>query len=415
MRSKETRWGSAFPVAAAVITGGTFFLVTGTRGLPRFVHTSVVPWAGLVLSLLSFLVGHLSYPRIHNLKVYLSGYLIGLMGIAYFTVCAPPPGLPFLPVGHGFATAVYLLAFIDIIGVSLAPAFVKYQVTKYVTWAFTGFECILLLVIGFVPEFTSAVGALASHWWIGPLAASVVLGITIRFMAGQFYLGGILTASALIYAAGWLYTAFLDPAGGVFEPLSFALAVVFFEVGSLFHWFVRMEHRIAYDPLLHIYNRDYCARILAEQSKLSVSPPFTIAMVDIDHFKKVNDTYGHQAGDQVLYSVAQTVSRVVVPTGTLCRYGGEELAVFFPQRDAKQARKYLEEARLAVEKTKVASGKKQISVTISCGLSTRTDPSQTLASVLATADKALYRAKKGGRNQVRVSSKRSSKRTSCAK
>ena len=99
---------------------------------------------------------------------------------------------------------------------------------------------------------------------------------------------------------------------------------------------------------------------------MNVTPPFAVAMVDIDHFKNVNDTYGHQAGDAVLHSVAQTLLRTLSPQGTVCRYGGEELAVFFPQKKTSEVVPLMERAREEIEKSKTESGKKRISVTISC-------------------------------------------------
>ena len=102
------------------------------------------------------------------------------------------------------------------------------------------------------------------------------------------------------------------------------------------HWFFKVEHRLMYDPLLKIYNRDFCSKIISEQSKISGGVPRSVAMVDIDHFKQVNDTYGHQVGDQVLYTVAQGVAGSVSNHGVVCRYGGEELVVFFPKKTSKE-------------------------------------------------------------------------------
>ncbi len=404
----DNRWGIPFPIVAAVLVGACYFVVSSSDNHSSRFYQSIVPWTGLALSLLCFLVGHLSYPRIHNLKVYLAGYLVGLTGVAFFGIHTPPAVLDHLIDRSGFRTVVYLLVFANLISITVVPAFVKYHVTKYITWAVTGAE-LGVLAVAATTSWLEPVSILSGWWWIGPVCAAVVLGLSIRFLREQFYLGGVLTGTVLFYAATWAYV------DGTIErsalgALCVAMSVLFFEIGILFHWFVRMEHRIAYDPLLHIYNRDYCSRILSEQSKLNVAPPFTIAMIDIDHFKKVNDTYGHQAGDQVLYTVAQTISRVVVPEGTLCRYGGEELAVFFPQHDAKRVRKVMEEAREAIEKTKVTSGRKHIAVTVSCGISARTEAAQPLPAVLATADKALYRAKQGGRNQVRTSATRHTRR-----
>jgi diguanylate cyclase (GGDEF)-like protein len=143
-------------------------------------------------------------------------------------------------------------------------------------------------------------------------------------------------------------------------------------------------------------------QILNERSKLNCTPPFAIAMVDIDHFKKVNDTYGHQTGDVVLHAVAQAVKHAVLPDGVLCRYGGEELVVFFSQQTAVEIRSIMEETREAVERTRIKSGKNTLSITISAGISHRASMTQSLSDVVAAADRALYKAKEGGRNQVKV-------------
>jgi diguanylate cyclase (GGDEF)-like protein len=125
-------------------------------------------------------------------------------------------------------------------------------------------------------------------------------------------------------------------------------------------------------------------------------------MVDIDHFKNVNDSYGHQAGDQVLYNIAQTICREVVPDGVVCRYGGEELIIFFSQKTAKQVAPIVEKMRETIEKSKTKTAKKSLSVTVSCGISCREGPNQSIMEVIHAADKALYKAKEGGRNQVKM-------------
>jgi diguanylate cyclase (GGDEF)-like protein len=131
--------------------------------------------------------------------------------------------------------------------------------------------------------------------------------------------------------------------------------------------------------------------------------PCGLIMCDLDHFKLVNDTYGHQAGDQVLYAVAQTIQNEVVPAGTLCRYGGEEMVVFFPQIGIREAEPVIERVRKSIETLKVKTRNKTLSVKVSCGISARDDISQSIIDVIHTSDKALYKAKKEGRNQVRTS------------
>ena len=139
---------------------------------------------------------------------------------------------------------------------------------------------------------------------------------------------------------------------------------------------------------------------------------YTLAMLDIDHFKKFNDTHGHAVGDQVLKMVA-------VSGGKVFRYGGEEFSVIIPRRPLADAMPYLERLRQAVEDSRFVprgkdrpkkkpqkrptAGKKPenaLKVTISIGVAERDAQLNTVAAVIKAADQALYRAKKAGRNQV---------------
>ncbi len=142
---------------------------------------------------------------------------------------------------------------------------------------------------------------------------------------------------------------------------------------------------------------------------------YAIAMLDVDHFKKFNDTYGHDIGDQVLRMVASRMARVS-GGGKSFRYGGEEFTVVFPGKVTEEAIPHLDALRQSIEdsgfvirakdraKTKKAQkktgGGKRVSVTISIGVSERSDKHPTPETVTKAADEALYRAKKGGRNRV---------------
>jgi diguanylate cyclase (GGDEF)-like protein len=146
---------------------------------------------------------------------------------------------------------------------------------------------------------------------------------------------------------------------------------------------------------------------------------YTIAMVDVDHFKNFNDTYGHDLGDQVLKMVAMKLAEVG-GGGTAYRYGGEEFTVLFPGTDLNHAMPHLEALRGEIAGYKLAlrtpdrpaktkSIKRQrgafrdakaVSVTVSIGVAQRNDTLATPMEVIKAADKALYRAKNKGRNQV---------------
>jgi diguanylate cyclase (GGDEF)-like protein len=301
--------------------------------------------------------------------------------------------------------ALYALIAASIVLVLLVPSYVKYRTARDVALALLPVECVILLILRFSP---------AAHYWmfetvprlllpelcIGAMFLAIVLLLSVWRIRDEFYLGGILAGAALLFTASWVSRLLYTPPDAL-EVLLFPAAPLFLEAGILVHWFARMEHRIAYDPLLHIYNRDYCSKIISEQSKLNLTAPLAVAMVDIDHFKNVNDSYGHQAGDLVLYNVAQTISKEVLPAGVVCRYGGEELVVFFPQKTAAQALPIVENMRQVIEKTKTKTGKKSLAVTVSCGISCREEMTQSIIDVIQAADKALYKAKEGGRNQVK--------------
>lgn len=130
--------------------------------------------------------------------------------------------------------------------------------------------------------------------------------------------------------------------------------------------------------------------------------PVTVLFVDIDHFKAINDTYGHACGDQSLRDVARMLHARVGQDGLLGRYGGEEFVIVLPGRDAAQARELAENIRTAVQGHTVKCGEHVINMTVSIGVATRLPNESTPDAAVDRADKALYAAKNGGRNQVQL-------------
>ena len=140
---------------------------------------------------------------------------------------------------------------------------------------------------------------------------------------------------------------------------------------------------------------------LEQRRSLRSGSPLLIAQLDIDHFKAVNDTHGHAAGDLVLQSFADTVRRNVRDTDVLARWGGEEFVLLLCDTPAADAVTLMERLRQAVQamQVPVAQGGQPITVTVSIGLARHT-PADPLAGTLERADRALYAAKAGGRNRV---------------
>lgn len=158
------------------------------------------------------------------------------------------------------------------------------------------------------------------------------------------------------------------------------------------------------DGLTGLYNRGHWEDLLkleyARHSRYGAVS--SLVMCDIDHFKHVNDTYGHQAGDKVIELVSQLIRTHVRDADIAGRYGGEEFAVLLPDTDKAGAKVFCERLRQAVEEGEVEHEGHKIRCTISLGAADLSRPTTEYKTLIEWADRALYQAKKNGRNQVWV-------------
>jgi two-component system, cell cycle response regulator len=157
------------------------------------------------------------------------------------------------------------------------------------------------------------------------------------------------------------------------------------------------------DALTGLYNRRYMEshlNSLVEQAA-SRSKPLTVLVLDIDYFKSINDSYGHDAGDDVLREFALRIRKSIRGIDLACRYGGEEFVVVMPETDLAVATIVAERLRrrIASEPFPIQQGSRNVEVTISVGIAAL-GSADNAASVLKRADQALYRAKRDGRNRV---------------
>jgi diguanylate cyclase (GGDEF)-like protein len=166
----------------------------------------------------------------------------------------------------------------------------------------------------------------------------------------------------------------------------------------------RLERLAAVDPLTDAYNRRFgLARLREEYSRaVRAENPLGILMLDLDHFKAVNDTYGHLVGDRVLRAVAGACRRVLRDGDVLVRYGGEEFLVLLPGAGPEDVRQVGERIRRAVAESSVADAGQRVAVTVSLGGATYRDASDSMESLVAMADGALYEAKEAGRDRLVV-------------
>ena len=158
------------------------------------------------------------------------------------------------------------------------------------------------------------------------------------------------------------------------------------------------------DALTGLHNRRYMEthlNALVEQAA-SHGKPIAVLVLDIDFFKAINDTHGHDAGDDVLREFALRIRKSIRNIDLACRYGGEEFVIVMPETDMGVATMVAERLRRAVagESFPVQQGMKLLNVTLSIGLAILNDPGDDAAAILKRADQALYRAKRDGRNRV---------------
>lgn len=157
------------------------------------------------------------------------------------------------------------------------------------------------------------------------------------------------------------------------------------------------------DELTRLMNRRAVLESLSEEYRraLRVGYPLSIAVLDLDRFKKINDTYGHPFGDRVLKGVAKELESVGRKNDLAGRYGGEEFIIVFPECNAKVATNILERLRERIENMEFETDQgEKVSVTISAGVAKHETADEDYLQIIARADFALYRAKEFGRNQV---------------
>jgi len=158
------------------------------------------------------------------------------------------------------------------------------------------------------------------------------------------------------------------------------------------------------DPLTRVHTRHYLLVDLAKRIALTKRSkrPFSLAFIDIDHFKQVNDTFGHVVGDRVLRAVADCINAAVRNSDVVGRYGGEEFAVIMPDTDLMDAHLVAERLRSSIESIDFAD-LKGAPLTISLGVTQWLAGDESTETIIERADRALYRAKNSGRNRVEMS------------
>lgn len=211
------------------------------------------------------------------------------------------------------------------------------------------------------------------------------------------------TASSVLTIAGY----FFSPFSGLFQVAIVNRLLALFAIWSVaiisyihLKELERLEPLATRDQLTKLFNRHYFTFEIVKQINFwrRHKQPLSILMLDIDHFKNINDTYGHMAGDYALQTIANICLLQVREIDTAARLGGEELAILLPSTDTEGALQMAERIRSDVEAYNFKYGKDEFKLTISVGITELTDETWSVTELLKAADELLYQAKASGRN-----------------
>ncbi|WP_354533510.1 sensor domain-containing diguanylate cyclase [Ralstonia sp. 1138] len=267
----------------------------------------------------------------------------------------------------------------------------------------------LVRILG-VPVIGSNVVALAGHLALTRLRRSVDVWVAVALAVGLA--DSILTLhGGARYTLGW-YAARLLSVVSSAVVLSMLIADITRLYRALMAANQRLERQSLLDGLTQVGNRQAFDRRWAAESKRArrTGQPLSVLMIDIDHFKQVNDTYGHGRGDACLVEVASILSRVAGkrPTDLVARYGGEEFVVLLADTERSRAKLIAEQVRRAVEQAALPAPSVRGVVTVSIGVAAyapsagHAPVADATSEALMQADMALYDAKRAGRNAVMV-------------
>ncbi len=361
-------------------------------------------YQSLVLYLSALVAALLTYRRLYNVKILLGSLLFLMMGVfsmRYFLGFeSPVMTVSALRPNAAVRLLFYLLYSLDILILVVVPSYLPRRLTRFLLTLFVLSDLALLLAL---PGSLSALLAPYLPRLEGREVA-IVLGLNggIAVVAHLFShyrrdpyawsITGLLLLISIAFAVG-------DHDREVLLLHLIPIALVLLVLANLT---ASLSHHAYYDPLLNIYNRGYCNDLLRGKSR-PLGKRFALALFDLDHFKKVNDRYGHAAGDMVLYHVAQRIREKALPRGITCRYGGEEILVVFPNVSFEVASRIGREIVSSVRQMRIPVGGKKkrihLRITVSGGMAVGSGGREDPMRVLEAADRALYRAKRLGRNR----------------
>ncbi|MES1939951.1 diguanylate cyclase [Salinisphaera sp. T5B8] len=241
--------------------------------------------------------------------------------------------------------------------------------------------------------------------FVWPILIPVISYLLLGRRAGFWFTGAFLTIALVIFGFKFAETENVYSVAGI-ANVALCAACIF----GLSHAYevtreqaeARLRALALRDPLTDLCNRAGLAEIFPRQLAQAkrYGKPLSAVLIDIDHFKHVNDQYGHETGDAVLVSFAQCLNNGLRECDLACRLGGEEFALLLPHTDIAEATRTAERVRAAAAESRCEHNGQEIAITVTLGVAELDPACDDLSSLLARADERLYRGKSEGRNRV---------------
>jgi diguanylate cyclase (GGDEF)-like protein len=244
-----------------------------------------------------------------------------------------------------------------------------------ILWFYTNIPCVFIL--------------------LGQRPGWVVTGLTmVGFLVGNQHLDQPYSSNAV--ATGFLAMAYMGVSFHAYVDRSMS----YFK--RMRDYNAQLHDLASHDPLTRVLNAGAYYRACDQQIHASqrANQPFAVLFIDLDHFKSINDTYGHAVGDDVLRAVAQALQANVRRSDVVGRIGGEEFSVFLPNTQVKGAELLAENLRVAIETIQIEVDGVRLKITASIGVAAKRFDEETMQAIQQHADQAMYEAKRGGRNRV---------------
>jgi len=358
------------------------------------------------------LVVRLSNPRLRGLDWLGATFISGGMGALLLALFDHLPVFASIVLSDLLVLLAFVLLHVAILDLRRAPSLWPRLGLTLVAIQFTA--CCWLTFVQHHARIRMAIFCLALSLQLGQTVLLLIRGARRGSRLPAWFMAAILSVliAANLARIATLWFIRSEVQSGPDSMLQTLLDIVFvcIAMGIAFGFFWMTTAELSYeletmasmDSLTDIYNRrvfrERCEQEFARS--LRTGNVFSLVIIDLDHFKRVNDLYGHSGGDEVLLAVVQIMKESIRSIDTLGRWGGEEFVALLPGTVMDEAVIVAQRVRRNVEQLTVTLDKASIKVTVSLGVAALRNGDDTLDAMFLRADEALYLAKEGGRNQV---------------